>query len=343
MMSITHAAIAVAGSTLALGTTNPWVLGLAAVASQIPDIDTTTSIAGRMVYPIARWFEDRFPHRTITHSLWATVTIAIVTIPLAKFWGISAWLAIPLGHILSTFSDTFTKEGVGLFYPSPVRAVCGRNPKTRLATGSTAEYWLLAFAIALALISINIQSNGGLITQANQLLGIREGVESLYNKHGNEAHIYVEVQGVRISDRAPINGKYFLIEQLGRRFILQNSKGIYSTEQEILPTRMNASVGEKSSIQTLSVNFNDEEIYPKLEELYSSHTGSAIYLSGQLSIDAPEEVTIQSPPGQLQTAVVTGATITLLSHPLEKLIGQVPDQFGTGQLTAKVIYPAPSL
>ncbi|MGV2830727.1 hypothetical protein [Myxosarcina sp. GI1(2024)] len=41
MMSITHAAIAFAGTSLILGTAEPLPLGLAIIGSQLPDLDTT--------------------------------------------------------------------------------------------------------------------------------------------------------------------------------------------------------------------------------------------------------------------------------------------------------------
>jgi inner membrane protein len=52
------------------------VLGLAILGSQLPDIDTTTSTIGKIFFPLSSFLEDRFPHRSITHSLLATTAIA---------------------------------------------------------------------------------------------------------------------------------------------------------------------------------------------------------------------------------------------------------------------------
>ena len=78
MLAITHCAIALSGTSLILGTANPLALGLAVLGSQIPDIDTTTSTIGKIFFPISSWIEDRFPHRSITHSLLATASITLV-------------------------------------------------------------------------------------------------------------------------------------------------------------------------------------------------------------------------------------------------------------------------
>jgi inner membrane protein len=87
MMSVTHCVIALSGTSLILGTANPLPLGLAVIGSQLPDLDTTTSTIGKIFFPISSWIEDRFPHRSITHCLLATVAIAIVLIGIGYFSG----------------------------------------------------------------------------------------------------------------------------------------------------------------------------------------------------------------------------------------------------------------
>ncbi len=63
-MSITHALIAPAGVSLILSTADPLVLGLAVLGSQLPDLDTSTSLIGQIFFPLSHWIEDRFPRRS---------------------------------------------------------------------------------------------------------------------------------------------------------------------------------------------------------------------------------------------------------------------------------------
>jgi len=100
-MAVTHAVIAAAGTSLVLASGDPLVLGLAVVGSQLPDLDTTTSLIGQICYPLSNWIEERYPHRSITHSLLATAFIAVVGgLPLYFFLGESlrSALSLPLGH-----------------------------------------------------------------------------------------------------------------------------------------------------------------------------------------------------------------------------------------------------
>ncbi len=78
MMALTHAAIAATGVSFALGDASPLVMGLAVVGSQLPDLDTSESLIGQALFPISRFLESRFPHRSVTHSLLATAAIAFL-------------------------------------------------------------------------------------------------------------------------------------------------------------------------------------------------------------------------------------------------------------------------
>ena len=134
MMALTHAAIAAAGTSLVLGTGEPLILGLAILGSQLPDIDTTTSTIGKIFFPISSWIEDRFPHRSITHSLLATVVLTVASIFICSLLGDKSFAvvaALPIGHLLSCFSDTFTKQGVQLFYPNPALSLIHISEPTR--------------------------------------------------------------------------------------------------------------------------------------------------------------------------------------------------------------------
>jgi hypothetical protein len=46
-------------------------------------------------------------------------------------------------------------------------------------------------------------------------------------------------------------------------------------------------------------------------------------------------------PNQLQSLVVSGETVTLNRHPLERAIGEMGRQYGVGTVRAKVISPKP--
>ena len=238
-MSLTHALIAAAGVSLILSTADPLVLGLAILGSQLPDLDTSTSLIGQVCFPISHWIEERFPHRSITHSLLATVAIALIALPIGYFLGnLKAAAALPLGHLLSCFSDCFTKQGVQLFYPDPAWAISVSNPNRRIRTGSTSEYWVLAAATGILVLGIWLSTGGGAVQKVSQQLGLKDGLLDAYNSKAATHHVYAEVKGVKASDRSPVEGKFFILGTEGSEFILQGDEGIYKTGEQIIADRL---------------------------------------------------------------------------------------------------------
>lgn len=149
-MAITHAALSTAGVALLLSTAHPVALGLAVLGSQLPDLDTSTSLIGQLCFPVSHWLEERFPHRSVTHCLLATAALAVVALPISYALGaVKLAAALPLGHLPACFSDTFTKQGVQLFWPMPGWSISVSNPRRRLTTSGPGEYWVLAMAVAV--------------------------------------------------------------------------------------------------------------------------------------------------------------------------------------------------
>jgi inner membrane protein len=267
MMALTHAAIAAAGTSLILGTASPLSLGLAVLGSQLPDIDTSTSLIGQILFPISHWIEDRFPHRSITHSLLATGLIAVCSLLLGYYFfgDIAALIALPLGHLLSCFSDCFTLQGVQLFYPYPAWAISVSNPNRRLKTGSASELWVLAGAIALLIVGITLATGGGITQKVSQQLGLREGLVEVYNQNAGSHHVYAQIEGVRASDRSPISGKFFILGTAGSEFVVTDGKGIYKTNEQIITNKLTTEVGEAATTQVRTLTFNDQEAISSLQ------------------------------------------------------------------------------
>jgi inner membrane protein len=339
MMAITHAALATAGVSLILSTANPLALGLAVVGSQLPDLDTSTSLIGKVVFPVSHWLEDRFPHRSVTHSLLATAALAAVALPVGYFLGgLKIAAALPLGHLLACFSDTFTKQGVQLFWPEPAWAISVSNPKRRLTTGSPGEYWVLASAVAILVVGCYLAASGGLTQQVSLNLGMRDGLMQVYNQNAATHQVYLEFTGFWAEDRSRADGRYLILGTSGdSEFLVTDGAGVYKTGYHIIPEQMKPVVGESARTEIQTLTFNDQDAVAALQQLQALYPQAQIYLSGSVTVDFPEEVVITLPSRQLETASLSGATLTLTYHPLELAMLQLRDQYATGTLTARVI------
>jgi inner membrane protein len=338
MMSVTHCTIAAAGTSLILGTTNPLALGLAIIGSQLPDLDTTTSTIGKICFPISSWIEDRFPHRSVTHCLLATAAIALVSISIGYFSGdIKAAIALPLGHLLSCFSDTFTKQGVQLFYPYPAWAISVSNPRRRLKTGGAGELWVLGIAIALLTLGIYLANGGGITQKVSQNLGLKDGVVELYNQNASTHQVYANITGYWASDRTSADGKYLIIGNEGNEFIVSDGQGVYKTGEQIITSKVSTVVGEAAKTEIRSISFDDEEAIAQLEELQQTYPGAEIYLTGELAVDFPEDVKIPVEPNQMVTAELVGSSLKLNYCGVGNAIALLREQYAVGTVEIKVV------
>ena len=115
----------------------------------------------------------------------ATAGIAAVSLLVNYFWllgDIRVAISFPLGHLLSCFSDTFTKQRVQLFYPNLAWAISVSNPRRRLKTGGAGELWVLGISIALLTLGIYLANGGGITQKVSQNLGLRDGIVRIYNE-----------------------------------------------------------------------------------------------------------------------------------------------------------------
>jgi len=350
MMALTHAAIAAAGTALALQTADPLVIGLAVLGSQLPDLDTSTSVIGQICWPISHWLEDRYPHRSVTHSLLATAAIAVISAGLWVFvreifnfsTPMQMAIALPLGHVLSVFSDTFTKQGVQLFWPEPAWCVMGLNPRRRLRTGGTNEYWVLAVTIAVLAVVLNFNIQGGITQVATDSLNLNDPtVEKTYNSNASTNHVWATIEGYKASDRAPFTGRLLVVGEESGFIVMTETQAVYRVGDGVVADKVKTEKGDHAQTTLEAIAFDDEETVPRLLTFEGQHKGAIILLSGQLSVDFAEEIATELQPDQLEVLAVTGDTVTLNYCPIEKAIAVLKDQWAIGQLNVKIISPSP--
>jgi len=335
--------ISATGVSLFLQTADYPILTVACAASLFPDIDTSKSIAGRIIPSVSRWFERRFPHRSCTHSLVASFILALVTYPiaLAGYLPFDITHAINLGYFFGYFGDAFTANGCEMFWPSRVRAVWPGNRNFRLKTGSQIEYLVLAILFVNLLFISNVNANGGMMTQFNKLIGSSVGVEQLYNQQGATHLIVAHIKGVMAKGRTTVNGDYLLIETEGKSFIVQSKEGeIYKASTtdpnaQILITRIAADVGQIATTRIEKFKLEDVDLGKTLSSY--NNPKMMVYVSGNLKVDDSDNLNLPQFKNEFAYIHATGANVILEYAPLKNVISQIGDRFATGYLEIKII------
>jgi len=337
MMALTHAVISCAGISLILTTNDPLHLVLAIAGSQLPDLDTSTSTIAQILFPISNWIENRYPHRSVTHCFLATCAIAVFASPLYFYADWKTWLCLPLGHLLSCFSDVFTKQGVQLCWPHPVWCISVSNLNRRLQTGGTGEYWVLAIAVITLIGAIKLSGMGGPTALVGSSLGLRSNAMEIYPTNAASYHVYAQVSGTFARDSRAADGDYFIAAGEGNEFVVVNKLGIFKTGTNIITSRLTTEVGKPAAASVQNIEFDKEEfaITPIPDAL--------IFLTGTLTVDEPEAIRITSNPKQLEIAKLANNQINLSYCPLETAIKLLSGQYITGSLEAKIFSPKPDL
>ena len=119
---------------------------------------------------------------------------------------------------------------------------------------------------------------------------------------------------------------------------MTDGRGIYKTNQQIIVSKLSSVLGEKATTESKTLTFDDENPVPALRKLQVDYPNAAIYLSGAIVADAPEDLELGSPNlSALQTLSVAGGNVTMNYHSLEAAIVQLADQYVRGTVGVKVI------
>lgn len=347
MLTVTHAALAIASTALLTGTSDPWVLGAAAVASQLPDIDASGSVTGRVFYPISRWLEAHYPHRSMTHSFLVTGLVAVVLLPLL-FWGKALlYWALLIGYWMGWFGDVFTKSGVGAFFPHQARLVIPANPRLRLSSGSKAESIVLAVLVFVSIVSININSSGGIMRSFDQVLGSQSGAMEIYQRESSKHQVLANIQGRHTITQQAIRGNFEIIGTLAGDLLVKDDQArLYrvgtSPEAQIAPEKVHVQIGPPISLVTKEVFLLEQSVRGTIAAL---HLPKNSYLSGRLLIDEidRDEMKLLHGSKQYFQTIQTfgGEAVELESASPAEVLTQLGEVFATGTLVVRSVYVQP--
>ena len=232
---------------------NQWYLALIVFAAQLPDIDHTKSIIGLTFYPLAKFINRRYGHRTITHSLACLLLLSLIAGMAGSYFsdddniGTIFFLAY-LSHLIL---DMTTVQGIPLFYPFMKNpCVVPGDPNMRFESGNIrTESMAFFFFIAMGIFMQPLMENG-FWTQYNRAFGTMKHLFSEFRKA--EDLLEVEFIGHKGSDR--VDGKGYVIEAEETRAVLVKNERFFILDskdfviEKVIPTH----TGRKYYYENLS-------------------------------------------------------------------------------------------
>jgi len=160
------------------------------------------------------------------------------------------------------------------------------NPRVRLRSQSPGEYWGLAIAAVLAVISINLMSAGGLSEQFGRAFFVDSSTAAeTFRKYGSERVVLVQVEGMHSHTSQRVRGVYRVIEATSQDVIAEDEGGtLYkigsAPDVQIRPTVVKTSLGDRLTIQSQVVNLQSMAVSDWLQRVPRN-----AYLSGSLRLD----------------------------------------------------------
>jgi inner membrane protein len=342
-LGISHLLISGTAASLLLQTADPVLIVVGAIGGLLPDVDVSTSPAGRLFPWISGYFQETMPHRSMTHSIVASAVIAIASYGTAIFIPklIPIASALTIGYTFGWFADCFTRGGVEMFWPSPVRCVCPGNRNLRLKTGSNAEYFILCILVAIALSAFSINSKGGILTQFNRLIASTSGVQGVYNSSGSTHKIVANIKGVRAGDRSKVDGQFQIIQPNGTGFIVLEPKTnkLYKAatepDSQIVIEQITADVSTPAITTIESVFVEDQVIGEALSKF--NRTNTNVFVSGDLVVEDFDTSILPRDPYQFKFIDASPSSIKLEAAPLKVVMKFLGDEFASGSLQVRSI------
>jgi inner membrane protein len=156
----------------------PEYLAVTVFCSVIPDVDHTKSLIGKLFFPLAKWLNNKFGHRTITHSfIFWIICILVVRLLEIMWFKSSVYSTIVAFSILShDLFDMCTKQGVLFFYPFSKRpVVLPANPNLRLSTNDfKSEAIIFVGFVSLTAFCMPLFANGFWQVYRKQFLNYKQ-------------------------------------------------------------------------------------------------------------------------------------------------------------------------
>ena len=173
----------------------PQYLFFTAFFAILPDVDHLKSPIGKLFYPVAKWLNLKYGHRTITHSLLCYFSLFALVAVVENLSGGNGNVSLIFGfaYFSHLLFDMLTKQGVPLFWPF-MRNPCviPGNPDLRLKSSHLqTEAVVFVVFILLGLTCQNLFAQG-FWTSYNKLFTDLKHLHQEARQNENLLHVEYE-------------------------------------------------------------------------------------------------------------------------------------------------------
>jgi membrane-bound metal-dependent hydrolase YbcI (DUF457 family) len=305
------------------------------IGALLPDLDSQTSLPGRLVPSISRALETRLGHPGAWHTLPAATLVALLAVPLIPLTGIEAWYLLPLGFVAHLFVDLFGPQGIMVFWPvSQTRHSFFGGPIK--AEGGSVERWLVGgLALAVLVLIPLVDARKPLPAPSPSF---QQMLARYYDLRGRNL-VFAGVQGTWQATGRRINARFEILNAVGDSYIMLDrfTGTVFSAGRDELDNlyinHMTLQPAAEARIKAIEIHLEDEPLLEALSTIYQMQREPGlqhIFVSGDLVVPALQDTAepslpvdyaqtslrkIQSPePGHYTLSYLTAAELIGLAN-----------------------------
>jgi inner membrane protein len=279
---------------------------LCALGSLSPDIDNSKSWLGRIFPFISKPVENKFSHRTLTHSLLAIVFVFLIAVIVKILFDTGNFnpLAFAIGYTSHILIDCASVQGVKILYPFSMRNAVfpfdTQNPEAyRVVVGSKADV-ALGFVFVFLTIPfayISFKTHTKIVREIQR--DINSAVRS-YNELSKNFICFARLEGINTTTGDKLKGDYLIISAEKQNMLLIKegsltlSVGKDNFKNDIFTADILTIPKQKAHVEIKNLSIQNQTLANAVDL-----NDSLLFISGEIEFYEPLEP-IQPPPTKFE-------------------------------------------
>jgi inner membrane protein len=328
---------------------------ICALGSLSPDIDNSKSWLGRIFPFISKPVENKFSHRTLTHSLLAIVFVFLIAVIVKILFDTGNFnpLAFAIGYTSHILIDCASVQGVKILYPFSMRNAVfpfdTQNPEAyRVVVGSRADL-ALGFVFVFLTIPfayISFKTHTKIVREIQR--DINSAVRS-YNELSKNFICWARLEGINTTTGDKLKGDYLIISAEKQNMLLIKegsltlSVGKDNFKNDVFTADILTIPKQKAHVEIKNLSIQNQTLANAI-----NLNDSLLFISGEIEFYEPLEP-IQPPPTKFEFFKQSGEHKIKLNMTTTEFIKSLNLQdkiIKSAKLTLKKIYletqPAPA-
>ncbi len=268
-----------------------------AIGALLPDLDSTSSLLGRLLPFASRRLEARLGHLQEWHTLAAAALIAVLSAPLLLIVDVQAWLVVPLSFVSHLIVDLLHPKGILLLWPLIKRRYHLFGGSLKAHAGDS-ERRLAAVLALIALILLLVVDIGEPPPRPVTVPSYEQTLERYYSLRGRNL-VTAAIEGSWQATGRRGSGRFEVINAADQSFVLLDryTGRVFtagrSASDHFYPSHISLQTGPAARIKPVEVHLEDQRLAEALSTIYQMQREPGlqhIFVSGDIVVPAQHAV-----------------------------------------------------